>query len=1085
MSALTFKDLSTELTQAIETQLDIPSGTKARCTLGREKVMVLVEYPSQSDRDHLTEPPTDSTLDWLEQSLRTQFDTVGLPEEAADLTETGEAVAVQLFLKHLSDPKPFTARSFVWKVADGFDDLFGDPHSQSEASDDEELDSTSEELDSASEESDSASRQSDRDPIFQDETGSLSSPEVSTDIDTIITLDSVNLDSTNQEEFVEPDELAEQYSPDLDLINLKANSGLEDLTEESADLVSVTPAVTLEKDSTVVDHLAGHLVGHSAIDASEDNSLAELESASEVETEDNLEAEFFPLSAIDESDTEGFSLPGEAPAIPTDSAELELPTVDLPFSHSEEAAPSDEGFFDMPLEQNYNPSAATDSELAADFESALDNSPASLSGYETNEEIELNEDIFDELLIPDELASENITEENNQYSDIESQQSTPTETAGLRQTEQASLDGITLGADSPGTQLVGGISTATVGRKADSASPIGSNQGSESNEHTADEPIDSDRSTNIRLNGNQGDRITPDGSRASDYANIRADIRDELEPGEEIFNISEEEDWQADADLELDGEADDRPVETENTAISNAGFDEYGSDEYLSSDYDAGDYDAGDYDAGDRDEDTENNDAAHAELYQLEQSAGDADYEDDVALVDEGEVQAQREQWQQQTKGNPWFFVGAASFFAIGLLGFILTRPCSFGACPRIETAQAEGERALSNLTLGADLKAVTAAKEQLNSSVQSLQPIPFWSPHHSKAQAVLPEFENQLLALDRVTTAQEQAYQAALASQNPPHSSAKWEAIAEQWRSAIATLESVPTNNSVRRLANKKLTEYRANLSTVKVRIDAEAKAEENLSGAQQAATIATATAKQADALEDWESALENWELAVDRIDRIPQGTLAYKEAQALQIDYRKEMELVRDRTLQERNANENLSKAEQLASDAKRVESEDQWTVAVQTWKAAIREIEELAQGTTAYAAAQPLASRYKQSLEKAESNRQVSLRFQPVEPSFYAACGATATQKCTYSVSSGNVRLNLLQDYDRAINQSITPPDQRNEVDIDSGVVTQSNQLLKDITLLSTQAQVPIELYDAQGEFLARYRPDLNGFVKDRET
>ena len=448
-------------------------------------------------------------------------------------------------------------------------------------------------------------------------------------------------------------------------------------------------------------------------------------------------------------------------------------------------------------------------------------------------------------------------------------------------------------------------------------------------------------------------------------------------------------------------------------------------------------------------------------------------------------MQAQREQWQQQTKGNPWFFVGAASFFVAGILGFVLTRPCSFGACPRIETAQAEGERALADLTLGADLKAVTAAKEQLNGAVRSLQPIPFWSPHRSRAQAVLPEFESQLSALDRVTMAQEQAYQAALASQNPPHSAAKWKDIARQWREAIATLETVPENNPVRRLASSKLTEYRANLSTVKVRIDAEAKAEENLSGAQQAATIATATAKQANALEDWEAALESWELAVDRIDRIPQGTLAYKEAQALQIDYRKEMELVRDRTLQERNASKNLSKAKQLASDAERVESENQWTIAVQTWKAAIRQIEELTPGTTAHTAAQSLAGLYQKSLKEAENNRQVSLRFQPVEPSFYAACGATATQKCTYSVSSGNVRLNLFQDYDRAINQSITPPDERSEIDIDSGVVTQSNQLLKEITLLSTQAQVPIELYDAKGEFLARYKPDLNGFVKNRET
>ena len=154
MSALTFKDLSTELTQAIKSQLDTPSGTQARCTLGREKVMVLVEYPTETGQ---AEPLADSTLDWLERLLREQFDTVGLPEEAADLTETGEAVAVQLFLKHHSEPKPFTARSFTWKVADGFDDLFGAPTGDREYLTETPL------------------------PAFQDTTGALSSPDADAD----------------------------------------------------------------------------------------------------------------------------------------------------------------------------------------------------------------------------------------------------------------------------------------------------------------------------------------------------------------------------------------------------------------------------------------------------------------------------------------------------------------------------------------------------------------------------------------------------------------------------------------------------------------------------------------------------------------------------------------------------------------------------------------------------------------------------------------------------------------------------------------------------------------------------------------
>jgi len=958
MSALTFKDLSTELTQAIETQLDTPSGTKARCTLGREKVMVLVEYPSETSQ---SAPLADSTLDWLEQSLRQQFDTVGLPEEAADLTETGEAVAVQLFLKHHSEPKPFTARSFVWKVADGFNDLFGTPTDDSDSVTEIPL------------------------PIFQDETGSLSSPEANVEAD------------------------------------IEAN-------------------------------------------------------------EANIEDAFLPISTVENLDSEDFSLPEEEPTVDLDNSDLDasdldasdldLPTIDLPIAYAEGSNPSDEGFFDFEAGNVFSPSAATDNELAADFENALDRSAAQLVGDETDAELAIADDMFSELLDSELLASENATAEPTQHSNVGTWQPLPTQPSGLSQ--EATQTAANVEASAP--ELTGDLSKAAVRLRdpfdGDRPIDIGKNDTSSdlpSSNKTNDQPFIEDASDE-----------NPVKNWTADFSNLTTD---ELDPGEDIFALDDDAAEPGEDIFETSEDETDEDEADEDETGAEIGFDAYGSDEYDAEGLGTYELDTSEY-AADEDE-TAEDDELPEEGYQLEQASEEDTSYESVALIDEREVQQQREQWQQQTKGNPWFFAGAIGFFVIGLLGFVLTRPCSFGACPRIETAQAEGERALSDLTLEANAEAVAAAKQQLNRSVRSLQPIPFWSPHYSEANAVLPQFESQLTALDRVSAAQAQAYAAALASQNPPHSSTKWEEIAQQWRGAIATLENVPTDNQVRRLADRKLTEYRANLSTIKVRIDAESQAETSLLTAQKAATLAAATAKQASSLEGWESALQSWESAVEQIDQIPLGTLAYEEAQGLQAEYRQQMETVRDRALQERNASRNLSKAQQLASDAERVASEDQWTVAVQTWTAAVKQVQDIAPGTSAHTKAQPLVSFYQQSLKKADSNRQVSQRFQPVEPSFYTACGATTVQRCTYSVRGGNVRLNLLENYDRAINQSITPPDQRSEVTLDSGVVTQSNQLLKEITLLSTQGNFPIELYDAKGEFLARYRPDLNGFVKDQKS
>ena len=1041
MSALTFKSLSAELTQAIGSQLAVPEGTQARCTLGREKVMVLVESPSEgpSPEKHL-EP--EETLGWLEQSLRQQFDTVGLPEEAAELAESGEAVPVQLFLKYSNEPKPFKARSFTWQVSDSFDDLFGEASEFGEAPDNE--------VDSSKEAALDADIVADEPvPVFQDVTGSLSAGYEATASEEAALAEPVDVfadvpdaDSFEDEKTLSSMELLlseedDSVPSELDDEHLQVELELEESEPDEP-----------EPDEPESDELAREDIAANAV----------LDIVPEAESEDA----FLPLAAVDDPDlsaygaedeTFGFSLPGDEPEISSD--ELDLPTVDLPVARSQDNTLSDGGFFEVDLDRVSGPTTAADSELAADFEEAFDRTHGEAAEIAA---ADLVEDIFDSSLNALEVG------------DLE--QTAPNEALENESSGQATHEIVGFEPSTARTDLFleREASPVKVVEKpyglADSSDRSGSSDSSDNaTEQVSDGPDSRDDRGDRQPPEDNFDFLTPDLS--DGLPNVPLDeLNDEDAPGEEIFDVTE--------DFDATEDEGDRPE----TAV---GFDQYGSEEYRSDEDDLTEPD----DRLEADSDEALEDLSESERYQLDHEAGDAVLDEDVALIDEREVQRQREQWQQQTQNNPWIFAGAIGFVVIGLLGFVLTRPCSFGACPRLQTARSEGERALSSLTLGADLEAVKSAKKQLNRSVRQLQPIPIWSPHYQEAKNVLPEFERQLSALDRVTTAQEEAYDAAVASQNPPHSAKRWGEIAQMWRGAIATLEGVPADNSVRRLAERKLTEYRANLSTIKARIDAEAKAEERLREAQMAASLATATAAQASSLEAWESALEKWESAVDNLGLIPKGTQAYANAQSLLAEYRQQMETVRDRTLQERNASKGLSRAKQLAADAERVEAEDQWTVAVQTWTAAVQQVQDLAEGTIAHQEAQPLIGLYSQSLEKAESNRQVSRRFQPVEPSFYAACGATSARRCSYSVRGGNVRLDLFQGYDSAINQSITPPDQRGEVTIDADVVTQSNQLLKEITLLSTQAQVPIELYDAKGEFLARYRPDLSGFVKERET
>ncbi|MEL6325906.1 MAG: hypothetical protein AAFQ61_03250, partial [Cyanobacteria bacterium J06626_23] len=72
-------------------------------------------------------------------------------------------------------------------------------------------------------------------------------------------------------------------------------------------------------------------------------------------------------------------------------------------------------------------------------------------------------------------------------------------------------------------------------------------------------------------------------------------------------------------------------------------------------------------------------------------------------------------------------------------------------------------------------------------------------------------------------------------------------------------------------------------------------------------------------------------------------------------------------------------------------------------------------------------------------------------------------------------------LADGYDDLIELSITPPDQRAIAAVNSSLTTRANQLLSDLTNIGKRTQLPVELQDNNGAFIARYKPELNGYVK----
>ena len=122
---------------------------------------------------------------------------------------------------------------------------------------------------------------------------------------------------------------------------------------------------------------------------------------------------------------------------------------------------------------------------------------------------------------------------------------------------------------------------------------------------------------------------------------------------------------------------------------------------------------------------------------------------------------------------------------------------------------------------------------------------------------------------------------QAAILSQNPPHSATQWEQVAKLWESAIGQLKQVKVDDASYAEAQGKLAEYQSNLGIVKIRISSEKESAIALKNAKQliAQWQSLSTAENQNKSE----MARTLQLIVNELEIIKGGTTAFAEAQDL----------------------------------------------------------------------------------------------------------------------------------------------------------------------------------------------------------
>lgn len=410
---------------------------------------------------------------------------------------------------------------------------------------------------------------------------------------------------------------------------------------------------------------------------------------------------------------------------------------------------------------------------------------------------------------------------------------------------------------------------------------------------------------------------------------------------------------------------------------------------------------------------------------------------------------------------------------------YAVTRPCIVGACLPLQQAQHLGETAVQSWQANPSAQEVVKTYEQLVEANYLLGTIPRWSKHYPAAQAMLANYETETEELGWVVKAQQQAMQAAIASQNPPHPMETWKQVQALWREAIAHLEQVPEASVVYTLAQRKLDEYGVNLAAINQRIKVEQDAQNTVNAARSAAQIAEARVGIANSMESWQLAHATWQTAINRLAEVPRGTMVHAEAQQLLAIYQPKLAVARDRRTQEEISANAYNQALRLAEQARQQEQQNQWSPAVDLWQRALTYAQQVPTGTSYYSQAQPLVQAYGTSLSEARDNLRLAVAMQSARSSLDRLCRGTP-RVCTYTLVGENIRVRVTSDYDRAVEQAIASTELTGDYVMRAEVTSHVHTLLRALAAISENADIPIELYNSDGSLFGTYVPSLSGYV-----
>jgi tetratricopeptide (TPR) repeat protein len=296
-----------------------------------------------------------------------------------------------------------------------------------------------------------------------------------------------------------------------------------------------------------------------------------------------------------------------------------------------------------------------------------------------------------------------------------------------------------------------------------------------------------------------------------------------------------------------------------------------------------------------------------------------------------------------------------------------------------------------------------------------------------------------------------------------------------DRWNEAIAGLDALPPTSEFYRFAQKKVQEYRQNVSIVNERLTTEKTAVEDLALAQEAAKVAEVRLSIAQSLPDLQLAYRTWQTAIDALSKIPPATTPFPEARRLLGLYQPKLKEARDRQTQETFATNAYNKAIRLADQAQAAANQNRWSEAINAWNQAIASLKQIPRDSFNAVQAQPLVETYSDALSRAESRLEGSLQLQQAQTDLGNVCRLNDRQICVYTVTSSKITVRLTPAYVEQVRQTSEQARSQNNLEAQVDVLDHVFALEQTLERISDRAGIPLDIYTTNNILVKSHTPN----------